>query len=145
MMNKKLNKKIIKKVSRGMAVLALAGAVLAGGSTAQVQASVVTAGSWTMYYNSPGSYKTSDYVLLTVDTGAVYTAKCSTLTNSNLAVDFTNNSIAPAGDGSLVFKSTGSKRFKFSGVANGKNYNVSFDLVRLGNATGTAKGTAKLN
>ena len=30
MMNKKLNKKIIKKVSRGMAVLALAGAVLAG-------------------------------------------------------------------------------------------------------------------
>ena len=66
-------------------------------------ASDVTSGTWSVYDNSSGSYDTGEFVLLTVRKNITYSAKCSTLNNKNLAVDFMKNSISPVRDGSLIF------------------------------------------
>lgn len=131
-----MNKKIVNRLT----AMAVASVVLIGGNIAR--ASEVTSGSWSLYYNSPSSYSTTDSVLLTSHVGTTFTAKCSTLSNSNLAVDFTDNDITPQGDGSLIFTKTGTKRFTFT-KNNNKNVYVSFKLSRSGSATGTATGSAK--
>lgn len=133
--SKKVRKVIAATVASAVTLCSMTGVT-------KVFASDITAGSWGLHYYSPAADGTFDYVTLTVR-DVVYSSRCSTLSNKNMAVSFTNNSIVPAGDGVLIHTSTGTKRFKFSGVGNGKDYNVKFYLIRSQYETGSAQGSAK--
>ena len=134
-----------KKVRKMIGTITVSAVALCGVmGVSKVSAADITSGNWCVYYNSPGSYATGDYVLLTAYAKTTYSAKCSTLNNNNLAVDFTDNDIYAAGDGSLIFTKTGTKRFKFNSSLDQKNVYVNFTLKRSGNATGLARGGAQI-
>lgn len=107
-----------------------------------VHATEYTSGNWNVYYNSPGSLKSTDYVRLTARSDWTYTAKCSVLSNSKLHVDFTDNPIYSTGSTSLTFTSTGTKSFKFNESVCTSTQCVDFKLVRSSGATGSANGSA---
>ena len=134
-----MKKNVIRKLGRGCVTLALAGAILIGGSNVRVFASDITAGTWSLYYNSPVSKKVSETVVLTARSGN-YTAKCNKITDA-IAVRFYGSYISAS---SPIFASAGSKSFTFSG-GYGVNQNVTFKIMDDGANTGSASGSAYKN
>lgn len=126
---------------RKLAATMLVGVIISTGAISSVKASEITSGTWSLYYNSVGSYKKTDTVVLTATSGRTYTATCNHL-SSNLTVGVSNTYISM---NSPSFTAPGSKSFTFANSVSGTNQNVKFSLGNSGKYTGSASGSAKRN